>query len=306
MAETVSSPPSTSSNNSPYYLRILANRLLSFLRDVLPILLNAVTFVTLSGYLVIAGYVLNYTKLQIYDIDIKQYILAGISFLFYIGSYPFTIVGIALAMFVGCLIIGLVIALLFIKIDEKAHPLPAPLTVDQAKALFTGSTEQEFNKQLSDYLDKSLGPSLGSLRRAQRLSELIDRADRLWDRLQKPAATLILILEVVLIVFGAPLYGYSGYVNGISLLGGGKPVDIVILFKDSSRGSGWSFPVDATNGRSDKVQLVLKLTDGILVWDEAHRIASVVKDDAIDGIIDLSQTAQRPMSNITPTPSATP
>src|SRR5258708_6615124 len=114
-----------------------------------------------------------------------------------------------------------------------------------------------------------------------------------------PLYVLTLVLLLISVVYGLVTFGSTTYSQTSRSIGGGAPSDIQIVFRENSKDLDWGISIDSKTGRSEKVELVLELLDGILIRDKRTQLVVKVSNDAIYGIVADSITAT-PVATIAP------
>src|SRR5690348_5894188 len=104
MTETISTPPEPAIP-TPSRAASIAN----FLKEWLPIVSQLSIFVIIGGFVVVHSYLSTITTLFSYNINVTQYVAAGISLIFYI---PFVIILLIINSFVPALLLIAVIVLI--------------------------------------------------------------------------------------------------------------------------------------------------------------------------------------------------
>lgn len=121
----------------------------------------------------------------------------------------------------------------------------------------------------------------------------------------------IRFIATFLLVFGIP-DALIFYPNIPAAIGGGAPTDVILVFKDSITSTGLPVTVDSTNPkRSQRLQKVMDLSDGLLVFDETSGTTLEVKGDMLAGIVAfrpaIAATATATtISTANPVPSSSP
>ena len=129
---------------------------------------------------------------------------------------------------------------------------------------------------------------------------------RRWMSVLKRRPTMTLIV-VILLVWISYVYGNFFYGDIPRYLGGGKPVSIHLIFEDALIVSSFGFSAHPTyRNVVPNVELLSELTDGILVYDRQHEYATVIKNDAIQGIVDANAGSAAVFNSISATAEATP
>ncbi len=118
---------------------------------------------------------------------------------------------------------------------------------------------------------------------------------------------LFISLLVLLIAFTAVGYGYDDYGYGYSehVLGGGRPTSVKLIFREPGTIESLGLPLvqdPSEAAQSLPVDLLMELSDGVLVRDPQLGIPVVIRDELLYGIIDV------PAATLTviPTPTAIP
>jgi hypothetical protein len=244
-------------------------------RLLAPKLLNLVTVTTLltvAGFFVIHSYLASFTRLFTFNISVTQYLAAGINLalaLFWYIILPILVYGVVLALGVAVLyLIG--------------HVL-----IRRSKRI----------QHLWDKIHSWWLPIYHRLRPLFRF---------LWSLYQFIAGALFVLVLISLSL----VYGTYYYAQSPRMFGGGMPADVILVFREAqpTQNSVWGFPMSGSNPRqSERVQLLIELTDGVIVRDAATNTATVVKNDVLQGIIDaspgLSSITNATLTQTLPTPT---
>jgi len=116
--------------------------------------------------------------------------------------------------------------------------------------------------------------------------------------------TMIFLTAVFALAIGI-VYGQYGYEYSSRSLGGGMPATVILLFKDPQLMPTLGLPLSLNvtyPAQSEPVELLMELSDGVLVRDPQQQIAVIVRDDLLYGMIDVPTATPVPTS--TPTPSS--
>ena len=111
-------------------------------------------------------------------------------------------------------------------------------------------------------------------------------------------------LSILFVILLSLVYGTFYYAQSPRMFGGGMPADVILVFREDqpTQNSVWSFPINSTNQRqSERVQLLIELTDGMIVRDPITGIAAIVKNDVLQGVVDAF--ASKNVSHPTVTPA---
>lgn len=242
--------------------RLLAPRLLN--------LVAVTTLLTVAGFFVIHSYLASFTTLFTFNISVTQYLAAGINLVMAIISY-------ILYMMLPGLGIGAIIA------------------IGGAILYSAGHFCMVRSKRISDLWNWFRGWWLPVYHRLRPLLRLILTLNKLF------LWTLVALMVIALgLVYGTYYYGQSP-----RMLGGGMPVDVILVFQEEqpTQTSVWGFPINKSNPQqSERVQLLIELTDGVIVRDVATNTTTLVKNDVLQGIIGASTpTANPTYSLVSPT-----
>lgn len=230
-------------------------------------LVNASALLTVAGFFVIHSYLASFSNLSSYNISITQYLAAGIN-----------------------LILGMV----WFIVEGLIRALPTTgtwLAILSAFALL-GYIAISTNKRIRQLWQRFLG-------QVQPLSHRISAIVQfLWTGYQ-------IFVLLILALFGF-IYGTSYYGQSLRMFGGGRPTDVILVFKEDqpTQNSIWAFPINSKNPRqSEIIQLLIELTDGVIVRHSSTGMAVIVKNDVLQGIIDASPPLPDtpPVSTLTPT-----
>lgn len=230
---------------------ITAGQLFKYLRGSVTI----PTFFIVAGFFTIHSYLFKTTSMFTYKIDVSVYIAAGMNTI--LGALVNTI-----TYLIPSLSQGLAIALV--------------LVVFMLLLLLIGWWLLRRNQQLQK-LSKQVEPPVNGY--------VIPALERVF--------TINSFLMISLIIAVAALtglrYGYSGYEYSPRFIGGGMPARVVLLFKqpDLIPSLGLPFALDATYpGRSEPLEMLMELSDGVLVRQSTTQAPIIIKNDMLYAILD--------------------
>jgi hypothetical protein len=244
--------------------RILAPKLFS--------LVNITALLTVAGFFVINSYLASFSKLFTFNISLPQYLAAGINLV--LGTFAYILylllpgLGYGVLLGVGAIIVY-AISRFWIKRSRRIH-------------------------DLWDRFRRWWLPIYYWLRPGLRF---------LWSLYRLSAGAL---LTLIVILMGL-VYGTYYYAQSPRMLGGGMPAAVILVFREDqpTQNSIWGFSINSSNARqSTPVQLLIELTDGVIVRDAATNIVTVVKSDVLQGIID-AEPLPTGLTSITPIPTQT-
>lgn len=117
-------------------------------------------------------------------------------------------------------------------------------------------------------------------------------------------------IQIAAFLFFSYVYGTSSYGTIPRYLGGGQPLDILVITKSgvSTQQFGFLTLPEYSNVLYD-VKLLAELNDGILVYNQSGRFAVALKNDVIEGIMDVTGRQWLTDHNnlaVESTPEATP
>ncbi len=239
-------------------------------RLIAPKLLNLVTVTTLltvAGFFVIHSYLASVSRLFTFNISLTQYLAAGVNMVLAIfWNY-------ILPVIIG----GLILALIFIGLYFFGR-----YCLNRSKRVHT----------LWVRVLSIISPLY------QRLRPLLRAA---WVVYQ----VFAWVLFGLLVIGVALIYGTYYYAQSPRMFGGGMPSNVILVFREEqpTQSSIWGFPINTSNPcQSDEVQLLIELTDGVIVRDTGTNRTTIVKNDVLQGIIDVDATS----SNLTNIPTTFP
>lgn len=224
-------------------------------------LVNITALLTVAGFFVVQSYLASFSKLFTFNISVTQYLAAGVNLML-------------------AIIWKLILPILGYSLVLVSLYLLGKFCISKSKRVHT-------------FWTSFLRPFLPFYRRIQRFLRV------LWSLYQITASALFVLFVILL----ALVYGTSYYAQSPRMFGGGMPADVILIFREEqpTQNSIWSFPINSTNPRqSEQVQLLIELTDGVIVRDPSTGVVVIVKNDVLQGIIDA------PVSNIVSSPTATP
>jgi len=232
---------------------------------------NVSAALTIAGFFVIHSYLATLTRLFTYNISVTQYLAAGINLILAIlwnFILPVVLAGFALA------IIG--VGCYQVWRWGVAHSL------------------------LLQRLQKTVTSKFAS--RRKQLVPIIRVSWRIYNII----TGLLLFLFILATSF---IYGNRYYALSPREVGGGMPAEVILVFKEPQSTKGWPFAINPTIfNQSEKVELLLELTDGLLVRGEINNVPVIVKNDVLQAVIDYAPpvTASVPVGTPTINPTATP
>jgi hypothetical protein len=231
-------------------------------------LVNVTALLTVAGFFVIQSYLASFSMLFTFRISVTQYVAAGINLVLAIVWYiilPSLGYGVILAAGIGVLYL---VGHFCITRSKPIHNL----------------WDRFRNWWLPMY--HRLYPYLRIL----------------WSLYQLVAWALFILVVISL----GLVYGTAYYVQSPRMLGGGMPADVILVFREEqpTQTSIWGFPINSSNTRqSEQVQLLIELTDGVIVRYAATNTTTMVKNDVLQGIIDADTVSGSPAQPLgTPTP----
>ncbi|MCC6612497.1 MAG: hypothetical protein IT320_03405 [Anaerolineae bacterium] len=118
---------------------------------------------------------------------------------------------------------------------------------------------------------------------------------------------MIPIILFFTIVFVSSVYGSNVYGEIPRIRGGGEPSTVVLVFDEPQEDVDWPFRINPAYPRqTEPIEMLMQLTDGVLVRDPQNRVPVIVKADIIRAIIDASPQRQAlPTATAAPTPAPT-
>jgi hypothetical protein len=229
-------------------------------------LVNLTAFLTIVGFFVVQSYISSFSNLFSFNISVTQYLAAGINLV------------LALAWYVALSVLAPSIALVFIVVAIVA--------------VF----------QFFKVRNRNLSTTWDNFR--QRIDPIVQRLIRTFRPIWIIGRFMSSIGFVIFIVLVSLVYGTYYYHQSPRMFGGGMPATVILVFKEEqlTQNSPWSFSISQSNPKtSEPVELLIELTDGIVVRHLTTNVVAIVKNDVIQGVIDASTTH----INVT-TPSVTP
>jgi hypothetical protein len=246
-----------------------SSKLLSLLVPTLFNVVNISALLTVLGFFTVHSYLASFSTLFSYNISVTQYLSAGINLVLTMIWY--IVVPILSYAVLGLVVLGFMALLAYVLSRNKRINQIGESIFVRLRSLFNG-----------------IKPVIKIM----------------WAMLQA-IATLLFVASIALVGF---VYGTFHYSYSPRMLGGGAPSDVILVFREDQpiQNPIWPFPINPTNPRqSEQVQLLLEFTDGVLVRHSLNNVAVIVKNDVIQGIIDVSSVNNSATSpTITPTPIA--
>ncbi|MCA9905053.1 MAG: hypothetical protein KC547_14455 [Anaerolineae bacterium] len=237
------------------------------LRSILANIAVVVAILTVIGFAVIQGYLARVTDLVTLNVDVRQYLIAGMVF---VTGFPrifqsSTIIemlpllgqfALYLAIFVGY-----ELACVLFNIDDQPHKKASPFG---------------------------------------RVEKVILRYVRIFLRL-----CIIIVAFMGLYLVGT-IFGFIHYSDVPTFLGGAQSSTVILVFDEPQTDAGWPFAINPANPRQTQpIEMLMPLTDGVLVRDPQNPVPVIVKSDIIRAIIDANPRRQ-PVPTVTATPTAAP
>jgi hypothetical protein len=228
-------------------------------------LVNISAVLTVAGFFVVQSYLASFSKFFTFNISVTQYLAAGVNLVLAI------LWNIILPVLLWSLILALGLLLLY----------------------FLGRFVLKRSKPVYNLWMRFLSYVLPLYQRLLSLFRV------LWT-IYRVFAGALFILLVIGVSF---IYGTSYFAQSPRMFGGGMPAGVILVFREDQpiQNSIWGFPINSSNRRqSERLLLLIELTDGVIVSDPTTKATVIVKNDVLQGIIDA------PLSNNTSSPAATP
>ncbi|MBX3082994.1 MAG: hypothetical protein KF716_15280 [Anaerolineae bacterium] len=239
-----------------------------FLLKHLVNLAGLTAFLTITGFFTIHSYLAKYSTLATHNVSATQYLSAGLSMLVTLAIFICNNIGLGV-------IVGIVLGVLFTLFNRFI--ISIDIYIYNIKENIEKALKEGTGLRINLYESLTLDFGIIFLRIAK---VLLQSSKILWK-----SAWLIMVAFFVLFGF---IYGQR-YYDGIDhALGGGKPAEIYLIFKDKNQAGVWPFQV--TGVQSTKLKVLIELTDGIMVYDENTNTTTIVKNDVVAGIIDAQST----------------
>ncbi|MBI1280135.1 MAG: hypothetical protein GC179_18545 [Anaerolineaceae bacterium] len=224
-------------------------------------LVNISALLTVAGFFVVQSYLSSFTSLFTFNISVTQYLAAGVNLI--------------LAIFWN----------LILPVLAYSFILAFVLVFLYFLGRFSFNRSKRVQNLWTRFLSRIL-PLYQRLRLALRV---------IWAIYQVFAGGLF----VLLVIGVAFIYGTSYYAQSPRMFGGGMPSEVILVFREEqpTQPSIWGFPINtATPRQSEPVQLLIELTDGVIVRDTATNKTIIVKNDVLQGIIDTHPVSSNPMT----------
>lgn len=287
-------------------------KILGAIQSTVTLIVGIVGFITASGYITVNMNLNQFTSIQGFNIDPRKYFAAGLGLLFliilaYVVTSMFMIFPkdkSARAWKVFLVLCGLGGIVAIYRIVELAQ--------NEANSV------NQVNINYYLYSDFTI---LIALSCATLIRLLISRIEnpRSGDYWIPDLNISIIALAVFYTVCGGSFYGNSFYRSLPQALGGGKPINVTIIFGEEKSVAPLSIPRSPSNNlQSSEVLLLAPLTDGLLFLEPNTGYAFAVKNVAILGLrenrispffnalltqVPIQSTAFTPTASLTPFPS---
>ncbi len=231
-------------------------------------LVNITTLLTVAGFFVIHSYLASFSKVFTFNISLTQYLAAGVNLV--LGTVAYVLYLVLPGLGYGVLLSVALAVLYFvsrfwIKRSNRIH-------------------------NLWNMLQRWLLPIYHWFCPLLRL---------LWSVYRLSAGALLIL---VVIVTGLA-YGTYHYAQSPRMLGGGMPAMVILVFRENqpTQNPIWGFSINGSNARqSMPVQLLIELTDGVIVRDSSTNTIAVVKNDVLQGMIDADPVPTQTLAIPTP------
>lgn len=264
MTETQSASPIEIDPNQEHIVLAKSGEFLKSIRGVLSrLIVNfalITTVLTVLGFFIVHSYLDKFTNISTYHIDIPVYTAAGVNVVITItiGIILWLREPIIFGVATGIILIFLaLVAGFIIKSSQQVR---------------------KFAQAVSPILEKYVFPIL-----------------RLLLKLNN--GLLFILLAIVAIKSGID-YGKNYYEHSPHYLGGGAPSDVILVFSQPDKLETMGLPIQINptySAQSQPVELLMELSDGVLVRDLQTQIPVIIKNDLLYGMIDAAP----------PTPAAT-
>lgn len=243
-----------------------------------PKLLNFVNITALliaAGFFVIQSFLASFAQAFTFNISISQYLMAGVNM----------VLALVWNLVMPILLAGFLASLAIVALSLLGR-------------FFHNRSKRVHNlwRRLADFIHPLY------LRWRPKLR-------RLWAIYQIVVGALFILL-IIMVAF---VYGRTYYAQSPRMFGGGMPINVILVFSEEqpTQNSIWGFAINPSNARqSEVVQLLMELTDGVIVRDVATDTTTIVKNDTLQGIIYATSLSNNIMIATTtptpPTPSSTP
>jgi len=265
LAPTTALPEKTSPPNS------WREKIASFTKALAPKLLNLVTLsalLTIAGFFVVHSYMATFTSLFTFNVSVTQYLTAGINWLLAILwniILPIFLYGLAIAFVISGIMLIWRLAVSKIKLLQK----------------------------FVQAIERRVAPIVKRLRPILRIG---------WQ-LYQIIAWLLLIALLIALSIG---YGVSYYSQSPRMFGGGMPATVILVFKEAQQNPGGVYPINPSNlMQSQPVEMLIELTDGVMVREFQSGTVLIVKNDVLQAIVDVGLPLIT-LSSPTQLPTATP
>lgn len=129
------------------------------------------------------------------------------------------------------------------------------------------------------------------------------KADPIFDIVFK--ANNVIAGIVLLIVLGVIGWNYGqGLYNRVPrYIGGGESASVILIFRPTDDILAFGFPFDTNPNaklQSEPLELLMELSDGVLVRQPAIQVPVIVRDELLYGIMDVPSSTATPPSSASP------
>lgn len=214
------------------------------------------TLLTVAGFFVVHSYLATITSLFTYKIDPIIYVASGINLVYGTLLALVDVIVFLIIFLFGCAILGFVIGII-------------------------------------KYWKRIFGPDKNKY---EPLS-FSERVKRFRSNLKSLFIQAMIILLSFTLAY-SPFYGQNAYKNSPRYLGGGQLADVILIFQQPDKLATMGLPIQMNPtypAQSQPVELLMELSDGVLVRDPQTQIPVIIKNELIYGMIDAAP----------PTPAAT-
>jgi hypothetical protein len=223
-----------------------------------------VAILSMLGFGVLQGYLSSVTGLVIVNIDVRQYLVAG-------GGLFLNVAAIVSSPLILVILFWVLIIGLFVFWGFQKTPVPPEM------------------------------PAGSRPNWRQRVNWVLDG---LYLRINQTSRWLAAFSFVIALFTTAVLYGVFLFGNSPQLLGGGAPSRVILVFDQPQLDANWPFAINVDYPhQSEPIDMLMQLTDGVLVRDPTNLTPVIVRSAIIRAIIDANPRPQlTPMPGTTPTP----
>ena len=265
-------PPEPTAAKPPIDVFKEAENVFEFVQRFLALIAGMIAVLTGAGFLIVNVYLAKFTQIHGFDINVSQYLAAGIGFLL-----------VLLAAALATVVLSAVITFLARQKNETIRTIVNAIVIAIAITL---TSRLSFSSELANFINVITFTILGLRFVVEILPDsLHNRLARYSPRNSRNIVQVGLFL--LLGLGGTFFYSQYGYGSLPHYLGGGAPEPIVLSFGDGDTAQALGLSVEAGEPRRTQTVLLLaELSNGLLVADTVNGRVVEVSNSQVIGRID--------------------